>query len=210
MTLNDAVFCSCITKNVIQSVRKVLIHLTVYSDISFFLSMFKSCTVRTVSKASDMFKDSSVTINLSEFHTVCICSVNKSSAVSVKHSIQALICVSAISLCFFAVFKSCLVMSSFMSFLSVFKSAIGCHASESSYNTLFDFLSITVCAVLKNCENIFKCQHTVMSVVTALVRDELMTYKNLLRILLISEALNDFLIQSMTVISFSVTALLII
>jgi len=81
-----------------------------------------------------------------------------------------------------------------MSFLSVFKSAIGCHASESSYNTLSDFLSITVCAVLKNCENIFKCQHAVMSVVTALVKDELITYKNSLRRLSTSEALNDFLV----------------
>ena len=128
----------------------------------------------------------------------------------VKCSVQALICVSAISLCFFAVFKSCFVISSFMSFLSVFKSAIDRHVSESLYDALSNFLSITVCAVLKNCENIFKCQHAVMSVVTALVRDELMTYKNSLRILLTFEALNSFLKQSMTVTSFSVTASLII
>jgi len=97
-----------------------------------------------------------------------------------------------------------------MSFLSVFKSAIDCYAPESLYDALFNLLSITVHTALKNCENIFRCQHAVMSVVTALVRDELMTYKNSLKILLISEALSSFLIQSMTVISFSVTASLII
>ncbi len=97
-----------------------------------------------------------------------------------------------------------------MSFFSVFKSAISCYAPESLYNTLSNFLSITVCAVLKNCENIFKCQHAVMSVVTALVKDELMICKNSLRILSISEALNNFLVQSMIVTSFFVTASLII
>ena len=97
-----------------------------------------------------------------------------------------------------------------MSFLSVFKSAIDRYAPESLYDALFNLLSITVHTALKNCENIFRCQHAVMSVVTALVRDELMTYKNSLKILLISEALSSFLIQSMTVISFSVTASLII